>query len=70
MFEDGKLDICRSEHFEEAISSGLIPLVAKDVQENETFCLHDEPLARRGLQRALDEELLSSERPSSHAFSY
>ncbi|RYH00481.1 hypothetical protein EON65_49375 [archaeon] len=62
MFEDGKLDICRSDHFEEAISSGLIPLVAKDDQEDETFCLFDEPLARRGLQRALDEELLSSAR--------
>eukprot|EP01031_Cornospumella_fuschlensis_P028713 gene28713-34661_t len=62
MFEDGKLNICRSDHFEEAISSGLIPLVAKDVQENETFCLYDEPLVRRGLQRALDEELLSSAR--------
>eukprot|EP01031_Cornospumella_fuschlensis_P028358 gene28358-34236_t len=62
MSEDGKLTICRSDHFEEAISSGLIPLVAKDVQEYETFCLFDEPLARRGLQRALDDELLSSAR--------
>lgn len=66
MFEDGRIRVSRSSHFEKAISTGLLPVVARpphelvDGEEGERGEeIFKEPPAWRGLQTAIDEELLS-----------